>query len=129
MGEIDLAKQKQYDEMKRVTRLKNQKLDYEKRWETFFEINKEDRLFSFDELPWPKPLETKSAEDDGVSKKWVAEMLEISTFTVSDEDKERERKLEIKRWHPDKVMQKIKVRAEDADSVARAVKELAQALS
>ena len=121
-------KQKQYEEMRKAMTLKNRKLDYEKRWEDFFKKADDDRPFGFDEIPWPKPVASRN-KDGGVVKKLVAEMLEISTFTISEEDKERERRLEIKRWHPDKVMQKIKVKPEDAEFVHFLVKELAQALN
>jgi len=130
--EIDLEKRKQYEEMRRVMTLKNRKLDYERRWEAFFkeDSNQGDRRYGFEEIPWPKiPEERPNKGETSRIKKLVTEMLDISTFTVSAEDKERERRLEIKRWHPDKVMQKIRVKEEDADMVALVVKELAQALN
>ena len=130
--EIDWEKRKQYEEMKRTMMLKNNKLDYERRWDEFFKNDNDKggdrRLYSFNELPWPKPFNDKIADGEAV-RKLVREMLDISTFTVGDEEKERERRLEIKRWHPDKVMQKINVKPEDAEFVALVVKELAQALN
>jgi len=128
MGE----KRKQYEEMKRTMMLKNNKLDYERRWDEFFKNDNDKggdrRLYAFNELPWPKPFSDKITDGEAV-RKLVREMLDISTFTVGDEEKERERRLEIKRWHPDKVMQKINVKPEDAEFVALVVKELAQALN
>ena len=117
--------------------LKNKKLDYERRWEAFFKDDRDDeRRYGFDEIPWPMTNIEKPDVGGGggggggeAVKKMVVEMLEISTFTVGESDKERERRLEIKRWHPDKVMQKIKVKPEDAEVVALVVKEIAQALN
>ena len=112
--------------MRRMMKSKNNKVDYERRWEEFFKAESRDR--KFEEIPWPKKMKEKKSEGEE-RRKMVEEMIEIATFTVREEDKERERKLEIKKWHPDKVMQKINVKEADAEFVALVVKELAQALN
>ena len=135
--EIDMEKRRRYDEMKRVMTLKTAKLDYERRWETFFQLDDEEEEkrktgdYSFDQLPWPKKIEAKTTEPEAI-RRLVAEMTQISTFVMDEEAKdakERERRLEMKRWHPDKVAQKMRVRPEDAEFVAWIVKELAQMLN
>jgi len=123
--EIDLEKHKQYEEMRRLLKLKDAKLDYEKRYEEFFADS--DRVVSLEDIPWLKRVRGKdSVEDVG---KLVQDMIEICTWTVERADKDKERKVQIKRWHPDKVAQKIRVNKDDEEIVSRVVKELSQALN
>lgn len=113
-----------YEQMKRIMKLKTAKLDYERRWSEFAEKDR-DTSWRFDQLPWPVEVREKDRSRD----QQVKEMVEVCTWTVNEEDREQERRQQIKRWHPDKVMQKLTIVKEDSQFVFALVKQLVQSLN